>query len=280
MAKIVGAMATTHTPGLLGWFKDAPEDQQEAAINAFSKMRAYMADRDANVMIVFSNDHLLNWPINNLPSYTVGIGSEHVGPADWYDSWLNQEEKYRVAGHPELARYIVNACAKKGLSTAHLRDMKFDDGISVPTCWLNPDNKMKLVPISINAACPPIPTPAEVYEVGKLMREVVQSFPSDDRVVLVESGGLSHEPGGPRYFYIDDEFDQWFLDLMAEGDHEKVLRECTFEKMEEAGSGGTVELIAWILVMAATQGPATVLDYVKSYSWRCASGWVVWPKVL
>ena len=243
-------------------------------------MRAYMADRDANVMIVFSNDHLLNWPINNLPSYTVGIGSEHVGPADWYDSWLNQEEKYRVAGHPELARHIVNACAKKGLPTAHLRDMKFDDGISVPTCWLNPDNKMKLVPISINAACPPIPTPAEVYEVGKLMREVVQSFPGDDRVVLVGSGGLSHEPGGPRYFYIDDDFDQWFLDLMAEGDHEKVLRECTFEKMEEAGSGGTVELIAWILVMAATEGPATVLDYVKSYSWRCASGWVVWPKVL
>ena len=52
------------------------------------------------------------------------------------------------------------------------------------------------------------------------------------------------------------------------------------EKMEEAGSGGTAELIAWILVMAATKGPATVLDYVKSYSWRCSSGWVVWPKVL
>ena len=55
MAKIVGALATTHTPGLLGWFKDAPEDQQKAAINAFAKMRTYMADRDANVMIVFSN---------------------------------------------------------------------------------------------------------------------------------------------------------------------------------------------------------------------------------
>jgi hypothetical protein len=31
---------------------------------------------------MLSNDHLLNWPINNISDYTVGIGEEHVGPAD------------------------------------------------------------------------------------------------------------------------------------------------------------------------------------------------------
>jgi len=279
MAEIVGAMATTHTPGLLGWFEDAPEDQQAAAISAFSKMRDYIAARDATVMIIFANDHLLNWPINNYPNFTIGIGAEHVGPADWYDSWLSQDDKYRVPGHPELARHIVNASAAQGLSTAHLREMQFDDGISVPTKWLNPDSQTKLIPISMNCLVPPIPTPAQAYEVGKLLRGAIESFPGGERVVLVGSGGLSHEPGGPRYFYIDDEFDQWFLDLMAEGDHEKILRECTMERMEEAGSGGTGELIAWILVLAATKGPAVVLDYVKSYSWRCASGWVVWPEL-
>ena len=50
--------------------------------------------------------------------------------------------------------------------------------------------------------------------------------------------------------------------------------------MEQAGSGGTAELIAWFVVLASTRGPATVLDYLESYAWRCASGWVIWPEVV
>ena len=67
---------------------------------------------------------------------------------------------------------------------------------------------------------------------------------------------------------------------LATGDHEKLLAECTLERMEAAGSGGTAELIAWFVVLASTRGPATVLDYLESYAWRCVSGWVIWPDVL
>ena len=37
-------------------------------------------------------------------------------------------------------------------------------------------------------------------------------LPADMRVALIGSGGLSHEPGGARYYFIDEEFDRWFLD--------------------------------------------------------------------
>ena len=67
---------------------------------------------------------------------------------------------------------------------------------------------------------------------------------------MIATGGLSHEPGGPRYFWVDEEFDRWFLDLLKRGDHEALLRECTLERMEAAGSGGTAELLAWVLVLA------------------------------
>ena len=49
--------------------------------------------------------------------------------------------------------------------------------------------------------------------------------------------------------------------------------------MEEAGSGGTAELIAWFVVLASTRGPAAVLGYCDSYAWRSASGWVIWPQL-
>jgi aromatic ring-opening dioxygenase catalytic subunit (LigB family) len=278
MADIVAAMATTHTPGLLGWFEDAPANQQQTARNAFQKMREHLAAAQPDVLIIFGNDHLLNWPINNTPEYTVGIADEHTGPADWYQPWLGQAEKYRLKGHPGLARHIVNETGKRGLPFAYIRkDMQFDDAISTPTLWLNPDQSIPTIPITMNCTVPPIPRPERAYQVGKALREIIRKYPGSERVALIGSGGLSHEPGGPRYFRIDEEFDRAFLQWLADGDHDAILRECTLERMEEAGSGGTGELIAWFVVLAATVGGAEVLGYEPSYAWRCASGWVIWP---
>src|SRR5215510_12608859 len=107
MATIVAAMAMTHSPGLTGWFDAAPKGQQKEALRATAEMRGRLAATQPDVVIAFSNDHLLNWPINNTPEYTVGIAGEHVGPADWYDEWLALS-KYRIPGHPALARHIVS----------------------------------------------------------------------------------------------------------------------------------------------------------------------------
>ena len=84
MAEIVAAVATTHTPGLLGWFEDAPEHQQQTALASFKTMRDHLGAAKPDVMIIFANDHLLNWPLSNTPEYTVGIADRHSGPADWY----------------------------------------------------------------------------------------------------------------------------------------------------------------------------------------------------
>jgi len=280
MAEIVAAVATTHTPGLLGWFGTAPQDQQTAALAAFKRLREHLRAARPDVLLVFANDHLLNWPINNTPEYTVGIGDWHVGPADWYDQWLSRKDKYRVPGHPALARHIVNEGARRGLSFSYLREMQFDDSVSVPVCYLDEDAAIPLIPISMNCSVPPIPTPRRAYEVGRTLHEVLRAYRGAERIALIGSGGLSHEPGGPRYFHIDEEFDRRFLALLAAGDHEKLMEECTLERMEAAGSGGTAELIAWFVVLAATRGPAEVLDYLKSYAWRCASGWVIWHDLL
>ena len=76
---------------------------------------------------------------------------------------------------------------------------------------------------------------------------------------------------------MDEEFDLWFLDLLKKGDHATLLRECTLERMEEAGSGGTAELLAWILALAFTTGPVEVLAYMPAVAWRSGTGMVVWP---
>jgi protocatechuate 4,5-dioxygenase beta chain len=278
VARIVAAMAMTHSPGLTGWFDRAPEDQRLEARRALDEMRARLRAAAPEVILLLSNDHLLNWPINNTPEYTVGIGAEHVGPADWYDEWLALA-KYRIPGHPALARYLVNEGARRRLAFSYLREMQFDDGVSVPMHYLNPTGDIPLVPVTMNCTVPPIPTPARAYEVGTIVREMVRSYPADERVAVVATGGLSHEPGGPRYFWVDEAFDRWFLGLLEAGDHTALLRECTLERMEAAGSGGTAELLAWILALAFTRGPAEVLAYMPAVAWRSGTGMVVWPEV-
>src|ERR1700737_5576759 len=99
MDQVVAAMALTPSPGLTGWFDRAPEDQRREARRALDEMRDRLRAARPDVILLFSNDHLLNWPINNTPEYTVGIGAEHVGPADWYDEGL-PPAKTRIPAPP------------------------------------------------------------------------------------------------------------------------------------------------------------------------------------
>jgi len=81
VAQIVAAMAMTHSPGLTGWFDRASVEYQQLALSATAEMRRRLEAARPDTLVMLSNDHLLNWPINNIPDYTVGIGDEHVGPA-------------------------------------------------------------------------------------------------------------------------------------------------------------------------------------------------------
>src|SRR6202022_3154477 len=180
MDQVVAAMALTPSPGLTGWFDRAPEDQRREARRAPDEMRDRLPAARPDVILLFSNDHLLNWPINNTPEYTVGIGAEHVGPADWYDEWLALE-KYRIPGHPAFASYLVNEGARRRLAFAYRRDMQFDDGVSVPMHYLNPEGDIALVPVTMNCTVPPIPTPERAYEAGTALREMGHDYPGPER---------------------------------------------------------------------------------------------------
>jgi hypothetical protein len=146
----------------------------------------------------------------------------------------------------------------------------------VPLWYLGYD--VPLVPIHMNCINPPVPTPEDCVHFGKVLRRVVRELlPATMRVALIGTGGLSHEPGGPRYFTLDENFDRWFLDLMAESDEARVVKEATVERMNEAGGGGTTELLAWMVAMAAAGGaPGRSTFYVGSKEMRCGIGATVW----
>jgi protocatechuate 4,5-dioxygenase beta chain len=278
MAEIAFAAAAAHAPGVTGWFDKAGPAEQEAVRGAYQQLGEDIRAAQLDVLLIVANDHILNYNPADYPDFVIGTAAEHTGPAEWFKPWLALDD-YRMPGQPEVARVLLDRLGGSRLRVVANHELMFDDNISVPTTMTGfKDQGTPLVPIIQNCTVPPVPDERASYAFGERLGRVIrEDLPADMRVGLLGSGGLSHEPGGPRYLEIDAEFDRWFLDLLAEGDHEKVLRQATLERMEQAGAGGTAELLSWVVVMGSIgQRDCEVLCYVAVPDWRCGFGAVRW----
>lgn len=277
MADLVFVTGLSHAPGLTGWLDQAPEHEQKSLTDGFNKLGELLRASKPDVIIGIANDHVLNMPLHETHDFCVGTAAQWSGPAEWFRDWVNVEP-YSVAGDAGIAKALFDGLSARGFDTTSKDELLFDDNWSVPLLYLTPDYDIPLVPIHMNCVVPPVPSPQVSYDVGKTIADIVANdLPADMRVAFIGTGGLSHDPGGPKYFDVDEEFDRWFLALMEEGDPEKVLRECTIEKMVAAGDGGTSELLAWIAAMGAVgTRPAHTICYEPSVALRCGMGCIYW----
>jgi len=277
MGELVGVFAASHAPGMTGWRDDAPPEQRDRVLEGYNALRERLEAARPTTLLMISNDHLLNFPVDDAPDFAVSLAPSHEGPEPWFESWLNVPP-YRVPGQPELARTIVRQGSRAGMQIRPVQRLRFDDNFSVPLTLLTPDMTVPLVPMTMNAVVPPRPEPELCFAVGGVLRRIIEEHtPAAERVALIATGGLSHEPGGPKYFAVDEKWDRWFLELLAEGSPELGWREVTLESMEQAGAGGTSEVLTWLIALGAVgRRPATVLTYEPVVEWRCGMGVVAW----
>lgn len=277
MGQIVATFALSHAPGLTGWLDRAPEEQQVSLRRGFTRLGEMLRATRPDVIIGFANDHVLNLPLSNTPDFCVGTAEVWNGPAEWFKDWINVPS-YTVKGHRELARTLVREAARRGARLAFSDELLFDDNWSVPLYYLTPEHDIPLIPIHMDCIVPPLPSSERCYEVGRIIAEIVRAArPAGERVAIMGTGGLSHDPGGPKYFDVDEKFDRWFLGLLKLGDPQRVLSEVTIERMAAAGDGGTTELLSWIAAMAAAgRRRAEVICYEPANELRCGMGCVFW----
>jgi hypothetical protein len=279
MGEIVLAAGIPHLPAMVGLYDRAPAEVQEVVSASFDALKAEIAATKPDVVIMFGNDHLVNSRIRTYPDFLIGMADEHRGPHEWFKPWIGCRD-YVVKGDRRTAAALFRGMARRGIRMfAETGPLKFDDNVSVPVTMADLDKLgIPVVPVLQNCTVPPIPEQHRCYEVGQALAAFIrEDLPAGMRVALLGTGGLSHEPGGARYYVIDAEFDRWFLELAASGDHERMLRELTFDRMEAAGSGGTVELFAWVVIMGVI-GPrrGRSFGYAGHSDFRCGFGAVIW----
>ncbi len=279
MAEIVYAAGLPHAPTLVGLFDRAPAGTQQAVRAIYDGLAEALERARPDLLIVFANDHLTNSRIRAYPDFLIGMAAEHRGPFEWFKPWIGCRN-YAVKGAPAAAEALFRGMTRRGIRmNAERANLKFDDNISVPTVLMDLDRRgIPLVPVMQNCTVPPYPDQERCYFVGEALGDfIARDLPAELRVGLIGSGGLSHEPGGARYYAIDEGFDHWFLDLCCAGDHRRLREELTIERMEAAGSGGTSELLAWVVVMGAIgERAGHCLGYVAHREFRAGIGAVAW----
>ncbi|WP_424812218.1 hypothetical protein [Roseococcus sp. YIM B11640] len=279
MAEIVFAAGVPHAPAVVGLFDKAPDEVRAVVSATFDAVSRGLRAARPDLIVMVANDHLTNSRITAYPDFIIGMAAEHAGPYEWFKEWINCRD-YVVQGDPEAARTLFTGMTRRGVRmNASAAPLRFDDNLSVPTVMMDLDTSgIRVVPILQNCSVPPFPDGARCIEVGQALASIIrEDMPADLRVALIGSGGLSHEPGGARYYKIDEEFDRRFLELAVQPDHAALLREMTVDRMEEAGRGGTAELLSWFVVLGAIgERPGRSFGYTGWPSFRCGVGGVIW----
>ena len=119
-----------------------------------------------------------------------------------------------------------------------------------------------IVPVLINTYNPPSqPRATRCRDFGRAIRAAIDSYPGDDRVGVLASGGLSH-------FLVLEDLDQ---EVIAALERDDVDALCAIP--EATYVAGTSEIKNWIATAAACHGfHFELVDYVPGYRSPAGSG--------
>jgi len=103
----------------------------------------------------------------------------------------------------------------------------------------------------------PLPSPRRCFKLGEAIGRTIAAFPEDAKVLVVGSGGLSHQLEGERAGFINKEFDPKFMDSMV-NDPQWATLFSDIDLVEQTGNEG-VELLNWMVARGTVPGEVKVV---------------------
>jgi protocatechuate 4,5-dioxygenase, beta chain len=251
MAKIIGGLATSHIPGIGGAIAKGLEQDPywKPFFDGFGPARAWLAEERPDVAVIFYNDHGLNFFLDKMPTFAVGAAPEY----------RNEDEGWGIPslppleGAPDLSWAIINHLIEREFDIVTCQEMAIDHAVSLPFKLFWPSGGApRVVPVCINTVQFPLPSAKRCVALGKAIGEAVAAWNSDEKVVMIGSGGLSHQLEGQRAGFMNKPFDLKFMSSMVD-EPEWAAQYSILELVEKTGSQG-VELLNWLAARAAVPG--------------------------
>jgi len=256
MARIVGGVTTSHVPAIGGAIaKNLQSDPYwKPFFDGFPPIRKWLAEVKPDIAVVVFNDHGLNFFLDKQPTFAIGAAPEY----------RNADEGWGIpvvapfAGDLDLSWHLINSLIADEFDMVTCQEMTVDHAFTLPMALLWPDQKWPVhtVPICVNTVQFPLPSAKRCYKLGQSIGRAIGSFDSDARVMIIGTGGLSHQLEGTRAGFINKEFDLKFMDSLIK-DPTWATQFSDLDLVEQAGTQG-VELLNWLVARAALTGRVTL----------------------
>jgi 2,3-dihydroxyphenylpropionate 1,2-dioxygenase len=181
----LAACGTSHSP--LAGLHDPPASDLADIQAAIDRARTYVKHFDPDLVVLFGVDHLNGFLYTVMPQFCVGTRATAIG------DYLSLAGPLAVA--PE-ARACAESLLAAGIDVAVSADMTVDHAFAQPLQLLTGAlDAVPVVPVFVNAAA----TPRSPIGRSRVVGEAVGRWAGelDRRVLLIGSGGLSHDPPLP-----------------------------------------------------------------------------------
>ena len=184
----VKLICVSHTP-LLD-FASPPPEIEASARAAFAHLAEQVKAYDPTLIISFGPDHFNGFFYDLMPSFCVGVRATAAGDWNYGPAPLNVPE--------EEALGLIEYCLEHDIDLSYSYRMQADHGITQPLDLFCDGqlNRYPVIPIFINGAASPMPRTKRVIQMGKVIGEYLKTL--DERILIIGSGGLSHDPPTPQ----------------------------------------------------------------------------------
>lgn len=179
--------ATSHSP-LIGLHDPSPDVRAEVD-GVLAGARAFAEEFSPDLVVVFAPDHYNGFLYDMMPSFCIGAAATSVGDYGLPEGPLQVDRA--------MAYHITDVVLRSGIDVALSEDMQVDHGFVQPLIFLFGSlTKVPVVPIFINCVAEPLGPAVRAHRLGAAVGEALKG--ADRRVLVVGSGGLSHDPPVPR----------------------------------------------------------------------------------
>lgn len=248
MAQIIGCITTSHVPMIS---RAVHENLQQDPywkpfFDAFAPLHAWLEEAKPDLMIVIYNDHGLNFFLDNKPTFALGTALDYVNG----DEGFGPPPPRRFASDAGFAWHVAESLVEDEFDIATCQEMVLDHACVTAGDLLYPGQDtwpIPVIPLEINIIQHPLPKPGRCFALGQALGRAIRSYPGDKKVLVVASGGLSHQisQGG----YINHDFDAMCMDKIV-NDPLPLTRYSNQEWIDLAGSQG-LEFMTWLVMRGA-----------------------------
>ena len=252
MARIIGGIGTSHVPTIAMAHDKARQADPDwrPLFEAYAPVARWLEEKKPDVLFFCFNDHATTFLFDLYPTFALGVSERY----EIADEGTGPRKIPPLRGHAGLARHIARSAIEDEFDLTLFQDLALDHGLHSPLTMLwpsQPDWPGRIVPLVVNVLQHPLPKPKRCFALGKALRRAIESYPEDLKVVMVGTGGLSHQLIGERAGFNNESWDREFLDLI-ERDPERLAGMPIEEFMRLGGNEGA-EVIMWLIMRGALE---------------------------